>query len=335
MRCDRFDPPTKSRSALPASLRRASEYTVEYDLTEAKSFNFNTLIQVNSQQESQQTVFDERALLTLALNYVQDSPLAHALTRFIRGTGWKLSFADLGYSGFHMDEEAKEIMLDHFEMEPAAIKNSKHFKMSLIYTLVKALRDIWHEEHWDVVKEDYCPEALLQLERARGADGDSVAVLIAWELRGAGKEDLWRYVLSTEESDMAQVLVNLLERYPTALYNGMALAHIFRQWYADESRINAHDHMTLEYFDMAMMGGDDIFGDRKATAKTFEKLTLLPDGISYLSQLGDTVAKDPFFAGLDDPVNQAHLFQIIYDNKITLVKDIPFRDASLARRFMD
>jgi len=316
---------------LPALLRNA----VEYDLTTAQAFNFNTLTQVNDSSNSDIAVFDEKALLTLALNYVQDSPMAHALTRFIKGTGWRLSFGDLGYSGFHMDESTKEIILDHFDMDPTEIKNSKHFKMSLIYTLIKSLRDIWHEEHWDVVKEDYCPETLLQLERARGADGDSIAILIAWELRGAGKEDLWRYVLSTEESDMAQVLVNLLERYPTALYNGMALAHIFRQWYADESRINAHDHMALEYFDVAMMNGAEIFGDRKATAKSFEKLTLLPDGTSYLNKLGDTVAKDPFFAGLNDSMNQAHLFQIIYDNKITLVKDIPFRDPSLARRFMD
>ena len=333
MRCDRFDSPTKSRHSCATSISAAADY----DYTAPKSYGFRELELSSNNWDCFEEAhgFDERVLLSVLSDYVQDSPLAHSLVSFIKGTGWKVSLDDLGSNGFHMDADEKEITLDHFNMSPRALNLSSHFKMALVYIFIKALRDMWHEENWDDMKQEYCPKSLLQLERARTADGDSMAILIAWELRAAGKEDLWRYVLSSDESDMAHVLTNILDRYPTALYNGMALAHVFRQWYADENRINAQDHMTLEYFDMMMARGDTIFGDRIVTADIFEKLTYLSDGTSYLNQLGDTVLKDPFFADLDDPVNQAHLSQIIYDHKITMVKGIPFRDAALARRFMD
>lgn len=336
MRCDRFDSPTKSRkpNAMPLS------NTSEYDCTASQSYDFKEL-ELNANNVAlfeDKHAFDDKALLTILFDYIQDSPLAHSLASFIKGTGWKVSLDDLGSNGFHMDADEKEITLDHFNMSPHALNQSNHFKMSLVYIFIKALRDVWHEENWDDIKQEYCPKSLLQLERARTADGDSMAVLIAWELRGAGKEDLWRYVLSSDESDMADVLTNVLARYPTALYNGMALAHIFRQWYADENRINTQDHMTLEYFDTTlatMSAGEKFFGDSVVSAKIFEKMASLSDGTSYLDQLGDIVATDPFFAGLNDSLNQAHLSQIIYDTQIIMVKDIPFRDEALARRFMD
>lgn len=326
MRCDRYDTPVKTREEARSDLY----FEKSYDLTQSSCWFFYDLLNKNKREESLEAQFIESLLY-----FVQDSPFAHYLLEFIKGTSWKIGTDDLGSSGFHIDAQKKEIILDHFGLEWDALERSPYFKMSLIYTLLKALRDIWHEEQWDDLKSVYCPESVLQLERARAADGDTASIIMAWELRGAGRNGLWRHVLSAEEGDMARVLINILDRYPTALYNGMAHAHVFRQWYADENRIDAQDHASLEYFDKMLDVDDEFFGERRVKADSFEQITLLPDGSSYLTELGDIVSSDPFFAGLNDPVNQAHLFQIIYDNNVTMVKDIPFRDASLARRFMD
>ena len=134
---------------------------------------------------------------------------------------------------------------------------------------------------------------------------------------------------------MAQVMVNILEKYPTAIYNGMAIAHIFRQWYADINRIDAVDHDTLERLDILLHQKSGLIGSAKLSENDILNISTLPDGTQYLTDLSDTVAKDPFFSGLNDPINQAHLFQIVYDNKVTYVKDIPFRDQLLASKFLN
>jgi hypothetical protein len=48
--------------------------------------------------------------------------------------------------------------------------------------------------------------------------------------------------------------------------------------------------------------------------------------------MGETIRRDPFFAGLNDPINQTHLFHLIYDTEVTMVNNVPFRDARLARK---
>ena len=113
----------------------------------------------------------------------------------------------------------------------------------------------------------------------------------------------------------------------------MALAHVFRQWYANVARIDALDHSTLEHMDFAIRDENMSFGDKNASALDFENLSTLPDGTVYLKELGETVSRDPFFNGLNDAINQAHLFQIVYDSKVTYVDGIPFRDEALARKF--
>ncbi len=135
--------------------------------------------------------------------------------------------------------------------------------------LAKALRDVWHEDRWGAFEDSYKPEAVLLLERGRAADTDSVAILIAWELRSAGYNDVWRHVLGSNDGDMARVLINILERYPTAIYNGMALAHVFRQWYADIARVDALDHTSLQQMDYILEENNVRFGTKLALSKEF------------------------------------------------------------------
>ena len=63
-----------------------------------------------------------------------------------------------------------------------------------------------------------------------------------------------------------------------------------------------------------------------------EELSLLPDGTCYLAGYGETIKSDPFFAGLNDPINQTHLFHLMYDMEVIMVNDVPFRDRALAHK---
>ncbi len=272
-------------------------------------------------------------VLQWACALLSESLVGRALLQEAEQTGWSLSAGQLDHEGFHVNTIDKIIELDFYGMNPQALGQSTHYKYNFICVLAKALRDIWHEERWGDFEENYKPESVLLLERARAADADCLSILIAWELRGNGYDEVWRHVLAGDDGDIAQVLVNIINRYPSAQYNGLVLAHLFRQWYSDTDRLDAQDHNTLQHMDDVLEENDIRFGGKKLNAQEFEFLSMLPDGNAYLETLGQTVATDPFFNGLSDPVNQSHLFQIIYDNKVTYVQDIPFRDAKLARKF--
>ncbi len=263
-----------------------------------------------------------------------DSPAASRLWIDAESAGWQVGLADLKNGGFYLDMVEQIVLLDNYALSPAALGRSPYFRNALLVSLVRALRDIWHEEKSGAFEDEFAPEDALMLERVRAADCDTVTMLVGWELRGAGYTDVWRHLIGAEEGDMALVFTRFLERDPASLFDGAALAYAFRQWYADESRVDGTDHETLETLDDILLnhtGTTAPFGDRRLTADDIERLACLPDGRCYLKGLGDTIMRDPFFAGLHDPVNQTHLFHLMYDMEVVMVNNVPFRDAKLAR----
>ncbi|MCI5059510.1 MAG: hypothetical protein MRY79_00395 [Alphaproteobacteria bacterium] len=373
MRADRLSPLTKPRTISRGQscvgengVRESHENHHEspanfdaqqcFDLTREDLYSLAALKPVQSKKflnlEAYPYAFEgDEDTLIWATAMLSESPAGHALLIKAGEAGWQFTLSDLGTSGYHLNIEDKIMELDHYGLDAPSLGRSSFFRNSFLCVLAKALRDIWQEEHWGNFEERYKPQAVLLLERARAADCDSLAIMIGWELRSAGYSDVWRHILGSDDGDMAQVLLNILERYPTALYNGTALAHVFRQWYADTARVDALDHATLEQMDtdihaaqesglgfIEIVDGDDsndiIEKKSHPDPKIFEGLATLPDDSTYLKDLGETVAKDPFFCSLNDPINQAHLFQIVYDSEVTYVDDIPFRDARLARKFM-
>jgi len=273
-------------------------------------------------------------ILSWCAALMAESPTANMLWKNAQAQGWCVTTIDLCSNGFHLDIPAKKLLLDNFAMTPAAMGRSAYFRYTLLIVFIRALRDIWHEGCHDPFENEYCPEDVLMLERVRAADCDSVTVLAVWELRGAGHADIWRHLIGSAEGDMALVFTRFLERDPASAFDGSALAYAFRQWYADESRVDGCDHETLEALDDVLFdaGENNAFGDRELTTQMLESMTCLPDGICYLSGCGEIIMHDPFFAGLRDEINQTHFFQLMYDMEVTMVNNVPFRDRTLARK---
>jgi len=272
-------------------------------------------------------------ILCWATSVLAESPTAGALLNSAYEKGWSFGFTDLSGGGYFLNNDAKILMLDHFCMAPNALGRSLYFRNALLTTFIRALRDIAQQEAFGSFEQDFGPEQVLMLERARAADCDTVVILAGWELRGAGFTDVWRHILGSEEGDMALIFSRFLERDPASLFDGTALAYAFRQWYADRSRVDHADHMTLETLDDMLQNAEqrNPFGQTELKGALIESLALLPDGVCYLAGLGDAIISDPFFAGLNDEINQTHLFHLIYDMEVTMINNVPFRDNKLAR----
>lgn len=298
------------------------------NLTGAKAGDFDFINSLPARFITEDDLFD------WCIAVLAESPTAGRLLEEAAARGWAIGTADLHSGGFYLDTEQRHILLDHFSMRPALLGRSVYFRNAFVTTLVRALRDIWHEHRINSYELECKPEHVLMLERIRAADCDTVTIQAGWELRGAGFTDIWRHILGSEEGDMALVFTRYLERDPGALFDGSALACTFRQWYADGARVDSCDHHTLENLDSILMEAEtrNPFGAKDLAAGEVEKMACLPDATCYLAGLGRTVLADPVFAGLGDAVNQTHFFQLIYDTEVTMVNNVPFRDSKLARR---
>lgn len=264
---------------------------------------------------------------------INHSPVARHMWEDAAQKGWSVGLSTLDNKGFYLDIPQKTVLLDSYAMSPSSLGRSTYFRNAFLTTLIRALRDVWHENRFGSFETRYGPEDVLMLERIRAADSDAITILAGWEIRSAGFSDVWRHLLGSEEGDMAIVFTRMIERQPTALYDGAALAQTFYQWFEDESRVNGTDHETLEALDDLLLSSNhqNPFGQGRPAAYHIEALSKLPDGRDYLSGLGKAIMDDPFFAGLGDPINQTHLFHLIHDMETYMVNNVPFRDRKLAR----
>lgn len=292
--------------------------------------------------EDEQDVFnisDKHDLLSWMVAKISLSPTASAMLNEAMEDGWSLGLEDLGRGNggpdFHLDVPQKTVILDNGGMLLSALGRSEYFRNALLVSFIRTLRDVWQEKRHGGFDEVYGPEAVLTLQRTRAADLDVISILVAWELRGESFGSLWRHLIGSDDGDLAMRFSGYLERDPSALFNGKALAECFTQWFRDESRIARADHEALNELDGLVADykeGLSEFGDKALKAIGVEVLSCLPDRTAYLQGMGYEILSNPLYAGLNDPVNQAHFMQLMHDMKVTRVHDVPFRDAELAEK---
>lgn len=277
---------------------------------------------------------DEDVLLW-CVDMLSFSPSAFAHLRHAARGDWSIGLSDLGGSGFSLDTREKVILIDRNGMEPAALSRSSFFRTNVMFSFIRALRDLWQEARMEGAERVYAPESFLILSRLRAADMDVFALLCAWELRQAGHGIVWRHMIGSPEGDMALAFGRKTERSGAAeLFSTDALAAAFLQWFGEEDRMKSADHDSLEFLDDVLRGAgrNSPFGKGRIGSELIESLSLLPDGTRYLTGRGGAILSDPTFHDMQDEVNQAHLLHIMHDLDVIRVGNVPFRDAGLAYR---
>lgn len=273
-------------------------------------------------------------ILTWALFCLEESPTGRALAGFARKSRWAVGLNSSHHGeGYEIEPENKSLLLDTAGLEPGSLGRSVYFRNMVLIALIRGLRDIWHEENFAGFENRFSPEDLIILERVRSADIDTIAIQVLWELRGAGLSEGWRHAIGSDIGDMAMRFARAVERRPANAFDGRALSESFRQWYEDSARIDASDHEALEYLDDIMhenRGDERPFGCERLTCAAVESLSRLPDGCLYLEGEGHAILTEPVMAGMDDPINRAHLRHILHDLEVTLIDNVPFRDQKLA-----
>ncbi|MBX2834322.1 MAG: hypothetical protein KTR28_05050 [Micavibrio sp.] len=278
---------------------------------------------------------DKFGLLSWLCAQVSMSAAGSIMLQEAMNEGWTVSLEDLNGPDFHIDVPDHLIVLDSAGMLLSALGRSEYFRNILLVSFTRALRDVWQEKRHGGFDEIYAPADILMLERVRAADLDVMAVMVAWEIRGEGHGSLWRHLVGSEDGDIAMRFAGYVDRDPSSLDNGQALAASFVQWFRNPERLDLCEHEILNDLDMIMterQGLKQIFGHEKLTPIKIESLSCLPDRTAYLHHKGREIMGDPLFTGMTSMVNQAHLMQILHDMSVTRVQGVPFRNADLASR---
>lgn len=266
-----------------------------------------------------------------ACGLAAESPAARLLLKYAIEQEWSLCFADLSGAGYDMNEESGIITLDHSGFTAVALGRSAHFRHALFCNFIRALRGVWHVGQDYDFEGTHCPDAVMLMDRTIAADIETMTILTGWELRAAGHSDLWRYILGSDEGDMAMIFTRAMEKDPAGFYDGSVLTRTFCQWYGDDARVSVCDAASLTAMDDYLQNGGR-FGEASIAYTSIEGISRQPSNSAYLQGMGANIAADPYFVAMHDAINETHLFQVIYDSKVVMVEGVPFRDTSLARK---
>lgn len=97
-----------------------------------------------------------------------------------------------------------------------------------IYGVVRELRRAWLSSDGDVLYPlAYEPDDALLMHRILEADANTIAVWVAWELKLQGHNEAWSYLLSSNESLMAQAFAASARQDFRRLNNGSAAKAAF------------------------------------------------------------------------------------------------------------
>jgi hypothetical protein len=166
-------------------------------------------------------------------------------------------------------------------------------------------------------------------ERLKSADRDSVTLRILWDLRGEGYLSLWRHVIA---GDMGEVAVTASQFWDDRHYP-VGMAQTCLSWLSCDNLMAESDNKTLDDMDDRLQKSvADVCGIAMLTADDILDLSRLPDGSSYLAPLARTLCYNTEFRHIPDPVNQAHLKQILEECSELMVPSLVFRDSDLEKK---
>lgn len=279
--------------------------------------------------------FSNEHVLIWACSVIKHSASARTMLKEACDKGWSIALDDRDGGDYCMNVEARLLILDNGGLSGNALTRSEYFLNRLLITFSKALRDVWQEKRFGGFDEDYGPKDVVLMERVRFADLDTLSVMIAWELREAGYEECWRHISGSETCDLAMAFANYLERRPAAALDlRQALLAAFKQWFCEESRIDACDHDTLEYLDEVLEASQLVnpFGQKTPGRINIEMLSTLPSGAAYLQGQGGEILDSRKFCEMTNDLNSAHLTHIMNDIESITIENISFRDPDLARK---
>jgi len=268
-------------------------------------------------------------ILHWAMARVCETSIARSLAHDARFENWGIA-VDTDIARPVLDRKNKCLIVPRHAESPLHLSRNPESQMHFLFDFVKGLRRIWQDAQIDFEMEDLAAEDYLKARRMAEADADLMALLCAYQMRANGQHDLWRSVLSADMHGMAITLSECLDYDSSEDGLWETLGFVFQDWFLDDVRLARIDHESLAALDMR---DEDCAGGEQLEFGDVLKMSMLPEGFSYLEYAASDILSDAFYTRMTSEVNAAHLKQIVQETNIALIEEIGFRDMDLARKF--
>lgn len=193
--------------------------------------------------------------------------------------------------------------------------NPHHPKGDLINMLARELRRAWqHSEGALVNPLTFEPEEAILVNRAQQADVVMMSIKMAWELKLAGENEAWDYLVGSPMADVSRMFENKASADFRTLNNGEAARAAYDQFF-DGARTKIHDKRIIH-----QMLLDETGYIKSRTARPhvsmdlFRRLGQLPNGRNYLSMSNQQrLPTDAMYTTVEDRANANFLWFIKFE----------------------
>ena len=279
--------------------------------------------------------------LSYALMRIMRTDIGRALVLDCRFENWSCDIVGL-------NEEASLSLATKIVTIPLPVSRVSQLALSIEHThlfilsVFESLRRIWHVNVGVKQPTMWQFKDILLWNRCLRADLDLMTILFAFQDRAQGTPDLWRYVLASPLTDMAEQYAQMMTAMPIDLYSDDyfdTLADLYMQWFADETRINQTDLLTLSALDQALTKGmtSGIIGQNELTAHDIMGLSLFPKGgAPYLEVVASEILYNDEYRQFYSDIIEQHAIQLedeIMDQDLSLSNVLIFRDPALQKLF--
>lgn len=271
---------------------------------------------------------DEDALIW-GLSILCKSSLGRAIAFDARFEDWSLEVDDVEDGHPIIDPQLRILILPRGTPSITALSKSYHDRLSFLTNLARGLRMVWQDMNNVRTRNDLTADDQIFFERLRRADMDIMALRMIWDLRSEGFSALWRNMIAGSVGDVAVAANHFWEQeeFPSGL------AQTFLTWMGCDHLLAECDNRTLDEMDNRLQKSvHDVCGIAMLMGEDILNLARLPEGGSYLAPLARTLCYSTEFRHIPDPVNEAHLRQILEECSEIIAPSLVFRDSELERK---
>lgn len=271
---------------------------------------------------------DEDALIW-GLSILCQSSLGRVIAFDARFEDWSLEVDDIEDGCPIIDPQLRILIIPRGTPSITALSRSYHDRLGFLTNLARGIRMIWQDMNGVRVRNDLTADDQIFFERLRRADMDVITLRMMWELRDIGFGALWRNLIAGDLGDVAMAASHFWADEPFP--NGLAQAYL--TWMGCDHLLADCDRRTLDDMDARLQRSvNDVCGLSMLSGDDLLLISRLPEGESYLAALARTVCYSTEFRHIPDPVNEAHLRQILEECSEIMSPSLVFRDSELERK---
>lgn len=292
-----------------------------------------------SEEEAPIRLSCDEDILIWAVSVLGRTGVGRALMAEACIEGWSLEIDNTDIGGFVLDRQLRILILPRFSVSAGTFSRSLESRNMFLAEAVRGLRGVWQEMTWVRASGEFSFEDRILWQRLTRADGDLMAIQVAWDLAAEGAGGFWHFLIASNMADLCEAFRAAVTKHPDMLEDGSLLTHMALRWMDEEARLEEVDATTLEEMDEDLRRqnrGRKVGQDtRRIEPQDVMRLSRLPFPesveVCYLAPVARTLLCDPFFRRMPDPVGEAHLAQILEDS-VPLARALGFRDAELAQK---